>query len=159
MTGEREALGVHHLVNPPTLPAAVGFSHAVVAGPGRTIYVGGQAGHRPDGTLVGNGLVEQFDQACANVVAALRAVDGRPQHIVSMHIFVTDGEGYRSSLGEIGRAYRRHFGRHYPAIALFEVSGLFDPEAKVELTCVAVLPDRGPHQPTAPLNLDRAPGR
>jgi len=38
----------------------------------------------------------------------------------------------------VGEAYRRHFGRHYPAMALLEVSRLFDPEAKVELMAIAV---------------------
>ncbi len=42
----------------------------------------------------------------------------------------------------LGEAYRRHFGRHYPAMALFEVTGLFDPASQVELMCVAVVPDR-----------------
>ncbi|HYO61242.1 MAG TPA: RidA family protein, partial [Actinomycetota bacterium] len=45
------------------------------------------------------------------------------------------------SLAEIGAAYREHFGRHYPAMALFEVSGLFEPDALVELVGVAVVPD------------------
>ena len=38
-------------------------------------------------------------------------------------------------------AWRRHFGRHFPAVALFEVRGLFDPRAKVELVGVAVIPN------------------
>ena len=136
------APGVHRLVNPPTLPRPRGFSHAVIASPGETVFVGGQAGHRVDGSLAGDGIVDQFDQACSNVVEALRAVEGRPEHIVSMQIFVTDAASYRSSLEAIGHAYRRHFGRYYPAIALFEVSGFFHPDAKVELSCVAVLPHR-----------------
>jgi len=132
--------GPHRKINPPTLPPPVGFSHAVVASPGSTVYLGGKAGHRADGVLAGEGLVEQFDQACANVVEALRAAGGGPDHLVSMNIFVTDAETYRSSLGPLGEIYRRHFGRHYPALALFEVTGLFDPAARIELSCVAVLP-------------------
>jgi enamine deaminase RidA (YjgF/YER057c/UK114 family) len=138
---EEGSSAAHRLVNPQTLPPPVGYSHAVVAGPGRTVYIGGEAGHRPDGTLAGDGIVEQFDQACANVVEILRAVEGRPEHIASMQIFVTDARAYRGSLEEVGRAYRRHFGRHYPAMAVLEVTGLFDPAAKVEITCVAVIPD------------------
>ena len=41
----------HELVNPPELAPAVGFAHAVAAGPGRTVYLGGQAGIHPDGTV------------------------------------------------------------------------------------------------------------
>jgi enamine deaminase RidA (YjgF/YER057c/UK114 family) len=129
----------HRLVNPPSLLPPEGFSHAVVPAEGRTVYLGGQAGHRADGTLPDD-LVEQFDQALANVVEALSAAGGRPEDLVSIHIYVTDAPAYRSALGPMGRAWRRHLGRHYPAVSLFEVSGLFDPEALVEIVGVAVVP-------------------
>jgi enamine deaminase RidA (YjgF/YER057c/UK114 family) len=132
----------HELVNPEGLPAAAGFSHAVVPAPGRTVYLGGQAGHREDGTLAGDTLVEQFDQALANVVEALAAAGGRPEHLVSMQILVTDPAEYRASLKELGRAWRGHLGRHYPAIALMGVTELFDPGAMVELIGVAVIHER-----------------
>ncbi|MEA2476369.1 MAG: hypothetical protein QOC87_568 [Actinomycetota bacterium] len=129
----------HEIINPPTLPAPSGFSHAVVAAQGRTIYLGGQAAHDASGTIVGSTIVEQFAQAAANVVSALDAAGARPEHLVSMHIYVTDVALYRDVLPDLALAYREHFGRHYPAIALFEVSGLFDPAALVELVCVAVI--------------------
>jgi enamine deaminase RidA (YjgF/YER057c/UK114 family) len=128
----------HRIVNPEGLATPSGFSHAVVAG--RTIYLGGQAGHDADGNLVGENLVAQFDQACANVMIALEEAGAAAEHLTSMHIFVTDAAAYRESLKELGEVYRKHFGRHYPAIALFEVAGLFDPDSKVELTCIAALP-------------------
>lgn len=133
----------HRLVNPETLPPPVGFSHAVSAATGRLIFLGGQTGHGTDGVLRGDTLAEQFDAAAANVALALRAVGGGPEHLVSVQIFVTDVEVYRASLERLGEAWRRHFGRHYPAAALFEVTALFDPGAKVELMCVAVVPEGG----------------
>ncbi len=95
----------------------------------------------PDGAIAGQTMAEQYVQAAANVVAALAATGGRPEHIVSMQIFVTDAAEYRASLRELGGAHRRHFGTHYPATALFEIKGLFDPAAKVELMCIAVIPE------------------
>jgi enamine deaminase RidA (YjgF/YER057c/UK114 family) len=130
----------HEIVNPPGLPPAVGFAHAVVAAPGRTVYLGGQIGCGPDGTVEAATLPEQYDLALSNAVTALRAVGGQPEHLVSMTIYTTDVRGYRASLRELGAAHRRHLGRHYPATALFEVTGLFDPKALVELVCVAVVP-------------------
>ncbi|HUG88000.1 MAG TPA: RidA family protein, partial [Actinomycetota bacterium] len=53
----------------------------------------------------------------------------------------TNVRAYREASSEIGEAYRRHFGRHYPAMALVEVSGLFEPAALVEVTAVAVVPE------------------
>ena len=131
----------HRIVNPETLEAPIGYSHAVVAAPGRTIYLAGQTGTRADGTLVGESLLDQFNQASTNVVEALTAAGGRPEHLVSMLIFVTDVEEYRDARREFGVIYKKHFGSHYPAAALLGVSGLFDRDAKVEVVCVAVVPE------------------
>ncbi len=130
----------HRLVSPETLPPPTGYAHATVAAAGTTVYLGGQAGLRADGTLAGEGLVEQFDHACANVVEALRAAGAEPEHLVSLQIFVTDAAAYRAELGPVGESYRRHFGKHFPAMAVLEVSGLFDPSALVELVGIAVIP-------------------
>lgn len=132
----------HKIVNPENLAAPVGFTHALVAAKGTTVYLGGQAGIDASGAVVAPGLIEQFDTAASNVVTALKAAGGEPDHLVSMQIFVTSAEEYRRSLEDIGDVYRKHFGRHFPALALFEVNGLFDRDAKVELVCVAVIPDR-----------------
>ena len=85
-------------------------------------------------------MVEQFDSASLNVVTALAATGAGPGDLVSMQILVTDAAGYREALADIGEVWRRHFGTHYPAAALFEVSELFDPAALVELIGVAVVP-------------------
>lgn len=130
----------HEVLNPSSLADPVGFSHAVVSAQGRTVYLGGQAGHDASGNIVGEAIPEQFAQAAANVVTALDAAGGKPEHLVSMQIFVTDVVAYKAALDELAATYRTHFGRHYPAIALLEVKGLFDSAAKVELVCTAVIP-------------------
>jgi enamine deaminase RidA (YjgF/YER057c/UK114 family) len=142
----------HKLINPATLSPPLGFSHAVVAAKGTTVYLGGQTAHGPTGILQGSDIVEQFDAAAANVVTALKSVGGEPEDLVSMQIFVTDADAYKGATHELRDAYRRHFGRHYPALALFEVVGLYDPEAYVELVCVAVIPDARPDYEPLPLN-------
>jgi enamine deaminase RidA (YjgF/YER057c/UK114 family) len=113
----------------------------VVAGAGRTVYLAGQTAQGKDGRVDGATVADQFDAAAANTVTALRAAGASPEHLVSIQIFTTDLQQYRSSLEQIGRVYRNHFGRHYPAISLFEVSSLFDRAATIELVCVAVIPD------------------
>ena len=52
---------------------------------------------------------------------------------------MTDVRAYKNSAPALGSVWRRHFGRHYPAMGLFGVSELFEPEAQVELMGVAVL--------------------
>jgi enamine deaminase RidA (YjgF/YER057c/UK114 family) len=134
-------MSAHRVVNPGDLAEPKGFSHAVVAAPGRTVYLAGQTALDGEGRVCGESMVEQLDVAAGNIVRALAAAGGRPQDVVSLQIFVTDVGEYRASLRELGRVWARHFGRHYPAMALFEVSALFDPGARVELMGVAVVPE------------------
>jgi enamine deaminase RidA (YjgF/YER057c/UK114 family) len=121
---------VNRIVNPPELPQPSGFSHAVVARD--TVYLAGQIG-------TGETLVEQFDGASASLLQALRAAGGGVRDLVWLQVFVTDVPAYRASLSELGRIWRKHFGRHYPAMGLLGVTELFDPAARVELMGIAVL--------------------
>ena len=137
----------HEILNPESLAPPVGFAHAVVAGPGRTVYLGGQTGHDADGELAGKSLVDQFDRAAANVIEALAAAGAGAEHLVSLQIYVTDVARYRGSLDRLADVYQKHFGRHYPAIDLLGVTELFDPRALVELVGIAVIPsDTAPGQ-------------
>ena len=122
----------HEIVNAPELGAPSGFSHAVVA-TGSTVYLAGQIGN-------GATLVEQFDNAARNLIVALKAAGGEPHDLVCLQVFVTDVAGYTESRRGIGAVWREHFGRHYPAMGLFGVTELFEPDALVELMGVAVLP-------------------
>jgi enamine deaminase RidA (YjgF/YER057c/UK114 family) len=124
----------HRIVTAPGLAEPVGYAHAVVAAPGRTVYLGGQIG-------AGETVVEQFAAAAANLVTALRAAGGEPDDLVSVVVYATDVCEYRASLRELGEVWRSQFGRRYPAMALVGVSALLDPEARVELLGVAVVPD------------------
>lgn len=124
----------HRIVNPPALPEPSGFAHAVVAEPGRTVYLGGQTG-------AGEALADQFDAAATALVAALRAAGGEPDDLVALVIFTTDMTEYRASQRELGEVWRRHFGRRYPAMALIGAAALFEPDARVELMGIAVVPE------------------
>ncbi len=127
------------LINPEELGPAVGFSHVAVGG--ELVVLGGQIGC--DGTgriLVPGDMAAQFEQAIRNIATALRAAGCRPQDVLKITYYVTDREAYRQVLKEIGASYRSTFGRHYPAASLFEVKGLYDPEAMIEIECLAVRP-------------------
>ncbi|MDQ6820199.1 MAG: RidA family protein [Actinomycetota bacterium] len=116
--------------NPPELPKPSGFSHAVKAGD--TVYLAGQIGG-------GETLAEQFDTALGNLLTALRAAGGTPDDLATLQVFVTDVAEYKASLGGLGPVWRKHFGRRYPAMGMFGVTELFEPQAKVELMGIAVL--------------------
>jgi enamine deaminase RidA (YjgF/YER057c/UK114 family) len=130
----------NEIVTAPELAAPVGYAHAVVGAPGgRTVHLGGQTALGADGAIEGETIVEQFDVAAGNVVAALRAAGGAPEDLVQMLVFVTDVAEYKASLRELGEVWKRRFGRRYPAMALLGVSALFDPAARVELVATAVI--------------------
>ncbi|TMC13506.1 MAG: RidA family protein [Chloroflexi bacterium] len=125
------------LFNPPDLAPPVGFAHAAAAGD--LVVLGGQTGSDASGRVVAPGdVVAQFAQAIRNVATALAAAGSAPGRALKLTYFVTDAAAYRANLEPIGAAYREVFGRHYPATSLFEVSGLFDPDALVEIECIAL---------------------
>jgi len=130
----------HEIVVAPELAPPIGYAHAVVAAPGRLVHLGGQTAQGPDGAIEGTTIVEQFDRAARNVIAALRAAGGEPEHLVSLEVFVTNLAAYRLSMPALGAVWRQHFGRRYPAMAVIGVTELFDPRALVELVGVAVIP-------------------
>jgi enamine deaminase RidA (YjgF/YER057c/UK114 family) len=134
----------HEIVTAPELGEPVGYAHAVIAAPGRMVFLGGQTALLPDGTISGTSLPQQFAVAADNVVTALRAAGGEPQDICSMQIFVTDPADYKRHLRELGRLWQERFGRRYPATGLFGVRRLYDDEALIELMAIAVVPhERG----------------
>jgi enamine deaminase RidA (YjgF/YER057c/UK114 family) len=132
----------HEIVTAPDLAPPVGYAHAVVAAPGSLVYLGGQTAMDAEGRITGKGIVEQFDVAAGNVVAALRAAGCTPDDLVSMQVFVTDLREYRFRLKELAPVWQAHFGRRYPAMGLFGVTELYDDAAQVELMAVAVRPGR-----------------
>lgn len=132
----------HELFNPDGMAPASGFSYGAVAAGGKTLHVAGMTGHQADSSIDSD-LVDQFGAACRSVAKVIGGAGGSPTDLVSMTIYTTVIDEYRARLEEIGEEYRAVFGRHYPPMALFGVGQLFDPAAKVELVCVAVVPDDG----------------
>lgn len=130
----------HHLFDPDGMPDAVGFSYGALADSGRTLHIAGMTGHHPDGSI-DDDLVDQFGMACQSVASVIGEAGGEPSDLVSMTVYTTDVDGYRRQLRAIGKRYRSVFGKHYPPMALFGVTDLFDPAALVELVCVAVVPE------------------
>jgi enamine deaminase RidA (YjgF/YER057c/UK114 family) len=132
-------VGIEH-VNPPGLPAPSGFAHAVVADGGRIVFLAGQTALDSSGAIVGATVAEQFEQALANVLTALAAAGGGPEHLASLTIYAVDLEDYRAHGREIGAIWRRLAGRDYPAMAAVGVSRLWDAAALVEIQGFAVVP-------------------
>ncbi|WP_436700314.1 RidA family protein [Nocardioides sp. BYT-33-1] len=126
-------------VNPAALPVPSGFSHGTLSG--NTLYLGGQTALDKEMRIVPGGIVEQFRQAFGNVLATVREAGGIPEDLVSITIFLTDIPDYQAHGREIGRVWRELAGPVYPAMAGIGTTGLWQPEALIEIMGVAVIPD------------------
>ena len=111
-----------------------------VAAEGRQVFVAGQIGWSERGELVSDDFVAQVERALANIVQVLAEARGEPRHLTRLTWFVTEKSAYVARQKEIGEAYRRVIGRHFPAMSLIVVAGLLEPGAKVEIEATAVIP-------------------
>ena len=127
-------------VNPPSLPTPAGYAHGWEVQGGKTVYIAGQVAIDREGHVVAKGdLVGQFRQVCANLEAVVAARAGRMSDIVKLTIYVLSKTEYKALGREIGAVYREYFGRHYPAMTLVEVRGLYDDDCLIEIEGVAVV--------------------
>jgi enamine deaminase RidA (YjgF/YER057c/UK114 family) len=125
-------------INPESMAAPIGFSHAVRA-QGTVVYLAGQTALNKEGLIVGNGIIEQFEKALTNLLTALEHAGGKPSQIAKLTIFSVDPQNYRDNARELGKVWQRLVGRDYPAMTLVGVTRLWDIEALVEIEGIAVL--------------------
>jgi enamine deaminase RidA (YjgF/YER057c/UK114 family) len=118
-----------------------GYANGIAA-EGEVLFIAGQIGWDAACRFTSDDLIDQFDQALANVLAVVAAAGGTPESVTRMTIYVTDLPAYRDGLARLKPIWRARFGRHYPAMALVGVCGLVEPRAKVEVEATAVLPVR-----------------
>ncbi|SMD26164.1 RidA family protein [Kibdelosporangium aridum] len=138
-------------VNPPELGKPSGYSHAVAvntADAERIVFLAGQTALNDENKIVGDGVVEQFEKALGNLLAALRGAGGEPKDLVSVTIYIVDMDDYKAHAREIGSVWRALVGTEYPAMAGIGVSRLWDVEALVEVQGFAAVPmNRGQEDP------------
>lgn len=129
-------------VNPDELGAPSGWNNGMVAPVGgRVLFVAGQDAANREGEVLTDDFVEQFDIALRKALAVVHAAGGDAESIGRMTVFVTDMESYLSARSELSAVWRSHMDKHFPAMALMEVSRLIDARAKVEIEATAVLID------------------
>jgi enamine deaminase RidA (YjgF/YER057c/UK114 family) len=129
------------LINPQALGAPSGYANGLlVDGGGKLLFIAGQIAWNENQQIVSKDFVDQFDKALQNVITVVNAAGGEPQHIARLVIYVTDKIEYRQRTKEVGERYRKHMGKHFPAMVLVQVRGLVDDDARVEIEGIAVLP-------------------
>ncbi len=130
------------MINPAHLAPPIGFAHGVATRGGRLLWLAGQNGMDAEGHIAAPGdIIAQTDLALTNILAVVAAAGGQPEDVVKLHLYVSDVAAYRAARREIGTVWRKHFGRHYPAMMLLGVSGFFEPDALIEIDGYAVIDD------------------
>jgi enamine deaminase RidA (YjgF/YER057c/UK114 family) len=127
------------LLHPKGWAPTSGFSNGVAA-EGRQVFVAGQVGSDRGQTIVADDFVAQVEQALRNIVDILAEADARPEHLVRLTWYVVDKREYLARSSDVGQAYRRVVGRHFPAMTLVQVAALVDDRARVEIEATAVVP-------------------
>jgi len=138
-TASREAGSPHRFLQPKGWPRAKGYANGILAR-GEMVFVGGMVGADSTGRFA-DGFIPQMKQALANIVAVLAEAGASAQHIVRLTWYVRDKKEYLGALKEVGAAYRQLMGRHYPAMAVVQVGGLVEDEARLEIEATAVIPE------------------
>lgn len=133
-------MSVHEILHPKNWKATPGYACGVAAR-GRTVFLGGLIGWNADQVFETDDFVGQVDQVLSNIVDVLAEAGAGPEHLVRLTWYITDKQEYLANLREMGKAYRKHLGKNFPAMAMVQVVALIEDEAKVEIEATAVIPD------------------
>ena len=120
--------------NPDGIAAPAGaYSHGVEApANARTLYIAGQIGVNPDGSI-SDSAEEQADRAWQNIVAILADAGMGVEDLVRMTTYITRVEDAPA----IRTVRTKYLGDYRPASTLLVVAALAQPEYVFELEAVA----------------------
>jgi enamine deaminase RidA (YjgF/YER057c/UK114 family) len=130
---------MHKILAPNDWLPPKGYANGISA-EGQQIYVAGQIGWDAQQRFVGDGITEQAEQALQNIVAVLAEAGAKPEHVVRLTWYVVDKREYLAAGRALGAAYRRVFGKHFPAMSAVQVVALIEDRARVEIEATAVIP-------------------
>ncbi len=130
----------HRTLLPPGWAPPIGYANGIATDTGRLVFVAGQVGWDAQQRFVRTDFASQFDQALANVLAVLAQAGGRPEHICRITAYCCDKQAYLAARPALGEVWRKHMGKHYPAMSMIFVADLLDHPAVIELEATAVIP-------------------
>ena len=128
-------------IHPEGWAPALGYANGMLMADG-TLHIGGQIGWNADKRFERHDFIGQMEQVLENIAAIVRAAGGDVDDIGRLTWFVKDKAEYMAHQGEIGQAYRRVLGRHFPAMSLVVVKDLVEDEALLEIEATAYIAPR-----------------
>lgn len=128
----------NEIIHPEGWPPALGYANGMLTPEGH-LYIGGQIGWNKERVFETGDFVGQMEQTLKNIRAVVEAAGGAVDDIVRLTWYVTDKKEYAARQREVGQAYRRVFGKHFPAMTMVVVSALVEDEALVEIEATAAI--------------------
>ncbi|WP_305988495.1 RidA family protein [Roseibium sp. MMSF_3544] len=126
------------LIQPEGWAPAKGYANGMLTNV-RTLHIGGQIGWNKDQVFESHDFIGQMEQTLTNIAEIVRDAGGEVTDIVRLTWFITDKREYLARQKEVGQAYRRVFGRHFPAMSVVVVAGLIEDDALIEIEATAQL--------------------
>ncbi|MBC7849550.1 MAG: RidA family protein [Chitinophagaceae bacterium] len=128
------------LLSPDGLHKNPAFSQlAIVDGPARTIYIGGQNAVDKDGNIIGKGDMEaQARQVLQNLQTALAAGNATIANIVKWNVYVIKGQQLDKAFQVFQSAMKDM--KAPPLITMAFVDALGNPDYLMEIDAIAIVP-------------------
>ncbi len=127
----------HRNIQPEGWAPARGYANGIEAE--GVLYVGGQIGWNAQQVFEATDFIGQLEQALRNIADVVRTAGGQVEDVVRLTWFITDKREYMARQREVGAAYRRVFGKHFPAMSVVVVRELIEDQALIEIEATAVL--------------------
>ena len=127
---------VNNIIQPDGWAPAKGYANGVLTR-GKTLYIGGQIGWNSEKVFVSKDFIGQMEQVLNNIKKIVETAGGQVENITRLTWFLIDKNDYLSNQRAVGEAYRRVFGRHFPAMSVVVVKELIEDEALIEIEATA----------------------
>ena len=124
------------IIQPEGWAPPLGYANGMLTEDG-TLYLGGQVGWNAAQVFESDDFVDQMEQALRNILAIVEAAGGQASDITRLTWFVIDKAEYLARQREVGAAYRRVLGRHFPAMSLIIIKDLIEDGALLEIEATA----------------------
>ncbi|WP_269582872.1 RidA family protein [Roseibium sp. Sym1] len=123
-------------IQPDGWAPAKGYANGMLT-EGQTLHIGGQIGWNGDQVFEVHDFVGQMEQTLQNIVDIVEAAGGAVTDIARLTWFIKDKREYLARQKDVGAAYRRVMGRHFPAMSVVVVADLIEDEALIEIEATA----------------------
>jgi|TARA_B100001996_G_scaffold59444_1_gene42326 enamine deaminase RidA (YjgF/YER057c/UK114 family) len=129
---------INKIIQPDGWAPAKGYANGVLTR-GKTLYIGGQIGWNSEKVFVSKDFIGQMEQVLNNIKKIVETAGGQVENITRLTWFLIDKNDYLSNQRAVGEAYRRVFGRHFPAMSVVVVKELIEDDALIEIEATAEL--------------------